>query len=141
MGNVSDSLSREIEAMASIGHALGDLTDPAARQRVLKWAAERFGAEQLVVPAATVPVVAIQRTVVADPLLALDADLSVDSLNDMFAAATQDVDDDLGEFAAPAAQVQAQPVEEMQKLPLETLLRSLASDFRAFAEEWNGAAA
>ena len=39
------------------------------------------------------------------------------------------------------AQAQAQPVEEMRKLPLETLLRSLASDFRAFADEWNGAAA
>ena len=127
--------------MAAIGRALGDLTDPAARQRVLKWAAERFGGEPLVVPARAVPAVAIQAVAVADPQLTVDADLSVDSLNDMFATATQDVDDDLGEFAAPAAQVQAQPVEEMQKLPLETLLRSRASDFRAFADEWNGAAA
>jgi len=29
----------------------------------------------------------------------------------------------------------------VQKLPLEVLLRSLAADFRAFADEWNGAAA
>jgi hypothetical protein len=140
MGNTSESVSREIEAMATIGRVLGDLTDPSARQRVLKWAAERFASEQPVVPA-IVPVVAAQPAVVVAPALATDADLLVDSLNDMFAVATPYVDDDLGEFAAPAAQTQTQPVEEMRKLPLETLLRSLASDFRAFADEWNGAAA
>ena len=141
MGNTPDSLSREIEAMAAIGRALGGLTDPAARQRVIKWAAERFGVEQPGIPNGAVQAVAIPPIVAPGPLVAVDADLSVDSLNDMFTAATPDVDDDLGEFAAPAAQMQAQPVEEMQKLPLETLLRSLASDFRAFADEWNGAAA
>jgi hypothetical protein len=141
MGNASDSIAREIEAMAAIGRALGDLTDPAARQRVLKWANERFSVEQ---PAVTAPAMATQPALVAGATLATatDADLAVDSLSDMFAVGIQDVDDDLGEFAAVPAQAQeAQPVEEIQKLPLATLLKSLASDFRAFADEWNGAAA
>jgi hypothetical protein len=134
MGHISDSLSGEIEAMAAIGRALDDLTDSSARHRVLKWATERFAADQ-----PTVPVVADQPAVVAGAPLVADSDLAVDSLNDMFAAAAQDVDDDLGEFAALPAQ--APPAEAVQKLPLETLLRSLAADFRAFADEWNGAAA
>src|SRR5947207_7327723 len=135
-----DSLSKEIEAMAAIGRALGDLTDPGARQRVLKWATQRFSVE---LPVVAAPAVAGQPAVMAGTALAAatDADLAVDSLNELFAVAAQNVDDDLGEFAALPAQAQAPPVEEMRKLPLETLLRSLASDFRAFADEWNGAAA
>ena len=124
--------------MVTIGRALGDLTDPGARQRVLKWETERFSEEQTVVAA---PAVVIQQVAMADPVAAADSDLAVDSLKDIFVVAVQEVDDDLGEFATLPARAQAQPVEEMQKLPLETLLRSLASDFRAFADEWNGAAA
>jgi hypothetical protein len=134
MGDISGSLSGEIEAMAAIGRALDHLTDSTARQRVLKWATERFAADQPVVPVA-----ADQPAGVAGAPLVADSDLAVDSLNDMFAVAAPDVDDDLGEFGALPAQ--AQPAEAVQKLPLETLLRSLASDFRAFADEWNGAAA
>jgi hypothetical protein len=44
-----DSLSNELEVMAAVGRALDSL-DPAARQRVIRWASERLGAEPLQIP-------------------------------------------------------------------------------------------
>ena len=114
--------------MAAIGRALDDLSDPAARQRVLKWAAERFAVEGVVEPAAPAAVAAAGS----------DPDLAVDSLNDMFVDGVEQFDDDLGEFAGPSPVVH---VAETKKLPLESVLKSFADDFRRLADEWNGAAA
>ena len=120
--------------MAAIGQALGDLPDAAARQRVLKWAAERFAIENGDEAAVAVAPAAVSSS--------NDTDLAVDSLNDMFAAQVSVIDDDLGEFAAPAVVVASVPAPvETQKQPLEAVLRSFAAEFRAFADEWNGAAA
>jgi len=112
--------------MAAIGRALTGLTDPSARQRVLKWATERFAIEKPLAPelfAAPVTPVA------ADPALA------VDSLNDMFAAEPQDDEfEAFDPYAAPAPAPEA-------KLPLDVVVRSFAEDFQRFAEEWNAATA
>jgi len=114
-------LTLELQAMAAIGQALGDLTNPAARQRVLNWAAERFAADGTASPA-----------------------LAVDSLNDMFksAAPHEHEDDACGEFAAfGASDTVAAPAALSPALPLDVVLRSFAEDFQRFTEEWNGAAA
>jgi len=37
-----DLLAEELEAMAAVGRALDSLSDGPARQRVLRWAAERY---------------------------------------------------------------------------------------------------
>ncbi len=129
------ALTEEIEAMAAIARVLGEMTDPAARQRVLNWACERFAAGRAVVEQSE-----------ADSH-AVDPDLAVDSLGEMFASRTeQAIDDDLSEFAAPDAfappeSSAATPPPDMSKLPIETVLRSFAADFQRFADEWNGAAA
>jgi len=124
MEQSNSSLSKEIEAMAAIGRALGELTDPAARQRVLHWVNERFAAEVLQQPMAVAQASAV------------DADLTVDSLTDIFAAESEPlVDDTLTMEDEPVALV------EIPKQPLESVLRSFAADFQRFADEWNGAAA
>ena len=41
----ADDLVREREAMAAIDHALETLKEPSARQRVMRWAAEKFHLE------------------------------------------------------------------------------------------------
>ena len=111
--------------MAAIGRALGDLTDPAARQRVLRWAQERFAVEAVSAPAFAIA---------SAPAAAADADLGVDGLNDMFPATAASDDDSLS--LEPS-----RPVVEIEKAPLETVLRAFAADFQRFADEWNGAAA
>jgi len=128
MEQATNSLSHEIEAMAAIGQALGGLTDPAARQRVLRWACERFAVDAAGQATAPVPAVA---TVTASP----DADLAIDNLTDMFAAKASESDDDSLSLEPRVA------VAAAEKTSLETAIRSFAADFRAFADEWNGAAA
>jgi hypothetical protein len=112
--------------MAVIGQALGELTDPAARQRVLRWAQERFAVE-----AVSDSVSAIAGT----PAAAANADLGVDGLNEMFTASVESEDDSLLLEPRPAVLAQA------EKTSLETTIRSFAADFQRFADEWNGAAA
>ena len=127
MEQATNSLSKEIEAMAAIGRALGDLTDPAARQRVLRWACERFALDAPAQAAAAVPAVAT----VTSPA---DADLTVDNLTDMFAVDASANDDD-------SLSLEPRAVVETEKTSLETAIRSFAADFQRFADEWNGAAA
>jgi hypothetical protein len=126
----TDSLTQELEAMAAIGDALASLSDPAMRQRVLRWAAERFGTgtlPQTLSRAAEEPVVAAVAS--ADPCLAID------SLSDMFGATVvvEEIDDYVAE--APVAAVS----ETTQ--PLDVMLRSFAADFLRLTEEWKGATA
>jgi hypothetical protein len=121
--------------MAAIGQALGDLADPAVRQRVLRWAAERFGLDATFAAGGRETESISALSSISDPGLA------VDSLNDMFVSKAQDLDDDLGEFARPVRVEMPAPSPQAASLPLEAVIRSFAADFRAFAEEWNGAAA
>ena len=127
MEAATNSLSNELEAMAAIGRALGDLTDPAARERVLRWACERFTGEvvQQAAPSAAVASVAPRA----------DADLAVDSLRDMFAMKAPESDDDSLSLEPPRAAV------ETEKTSIEATLRTFAAEFQRFADEWNGAAA
>ena len=123
MEQVKDPLTKELEAMAVVGRVLGDLNDPSVRARVLRWAAERFGAES-----------AIQQQVIAVPNVAassvVDPDLSIDSLTEIFDAPP-----------APAAAALEDDAVLEKKQPIDKVLRSFADEFRAFADEWNGAAA
>ena len=118
MGN-EESLQLELDAMAAIGQALGRLSDHAARQRVLAWAAERFAVAVSAAPAApgTTPTAAPVRP-------AADAGLSIDSLDDMF----------VEEPEAPADRAS-------DGRPLDVMLRSFSTDFQRFVDEWNGATA
>ena len=126
MEQATNSLSNEIEAMAAVGRALGDLTDPAARQRVLRWACERFGVDVVQSPATP--------AVVAESPSRADLDLTVDNLTDMFAATAPESDDD-------SLSLEPRVAVEAEKAPIETVIRSFAADFQRFADEWNGAAA
>ena len=120
----------ELEAMAVIARVLGTLPDNAARQRVLRWAAERCG----------VTVVALSAAVEATASMAVadDPTLKVDSLEDMFAIAVA-ADDDL--VVAVDEPRPAPPALDSAKLPVADVLKSFAAEFQRFAEEWSGAAA
>jgi hypothetical protein len=123
-----DPLMTELEAMAVIARVLGTLPDNTARQRVLRWAAERAGVDAAVLSAAITAAVPVA---VAD-----DPALKVDSLEDMFVTAARP-DDDLTvpvDEPLPAAP-------DTSKLPVADILKSFAAEFQRFAEEWNGAAA
>ena len=125
MEYVKDPLTQEIDAMAIIGQLLGKLPDAGARQRVLQWAAERYGSE-VVTPQAK-PVAA------ALTVSCSDAGLAVDSLTHMFSPA-QSVDDDL---TVPEFEAEKAPVDQ----PVQSALQSFVKEFRRFADEWKGAAA
>jgi len=118
----------ELEAMAVISRVLETLPDAAARQRVLRWAAERAGIDTLACSAA----VGATASVVPP---ADDPALKIDSLEDMFGKASP-VEDDL-------AVVVDEPVvvTDTSNAPVAHVLRSFAAEFQRFAEEWNGAAA
>src|SRR3989442_15704881 len=69
----ADNMTDEVEAIRTIGRALAQLPDAAARVRVLRWAAERFQIETTVavaVPTAS-PVMAANASAV-DPTLSID---------------------------------------------------------------------
>jgi hypothetical protein len=118
----------ELEAMALIARVLGTLPDNAARQRVLRWAAERAGFDTLVLSAA------VNATASAAPIsVADDPSLKVDSLDDMFAVAAF-ADDTL---TVPAAE--PSPATADASKPVADILKSFAAEFQRFAEEWNGA--
>jgi hypothetical protein len=134
MEAASNSLNEELQAMAAIGQALDNLADPAVRQRVLRWAAERFALETAFAPGGP----SAESVTALGPVN--DPDLAVDSLHDMFVSEPHDLDDDLGEFGGPVL-VEARLEPQISTLPIETVIRSFAADFRAFADEWNGAAA
>ena len=129
MERTTNSLQQELNAMATIGQVLGDITVPATRQRVLRWAGERFAAN----PAPAAQVTPVLAAVEAPSTMDVDPDLAVDSLTDMFGAQPQTADDTL--------LLETPRLESVEKAPLETVIRSFAADFQRFAEEWNGAAA
>jgi hypothetical protein len=130
-------LTCELEAMAAIARVVGTLPDDRARQRVLRWACERFhveGLKAIVSASALLP-----DGVFADlPAPADDPALRLDSLEDMFQTPTPRSDhhgdhDDLV-IADPAPKTV-----DTAKQPVEAVLRSFVAEFQRFAEEWSGA--
>ena len=124
-----DPLMTELEAMAVISRLLETLPDAEARQRVLRWAAERVGAE-IVASSAVVDPTKPAVNVADDPALELD------SLDDMFGKPVG-VEDDLS--VVVDERIAATP--DPSKLPVADVLRSFAAEFQRFAEEWTGATA
>jgi len=139
MEQAPNALKTELEAMAAVGQVLGELSDPAARQRVLKWASERYALQSVTAPKPAVAALASFAPATNDP------GLTIDSLDDMFVgavgevAAMSAVDDDLREFAGP--EPVSVHVQETPRQPLDVMIRSFAQDFQRFVEEWNGATA
>src|SRR5262252_10770524 len=135
MEPADSQLTSELEAMAALGRVLGTLPDDAARKRVLRWACERFGLEQ-VAAAASVPDAMLAKAVsVAD-----DPALKLDSLDDMFQMASPDNDDLTIPETEPAHAASASSPDQSRQ-PVETVLRSFVKEFQRFAEEWSGATA
>ena len=98
---------RELEAMSAIDRVLRTLEQPAARHRVMRWAAEKF---HLVDIASCVPVLAA----VGAPVV-IAPEVNEDALLDI-----------LQEPAAAAEQVRGEE-------PLDALVRELAADFQRLA--------
>src|SRR4051812_42527813 len=112
MEMVPDALTEELEAMAAIGRVLGNVPDSGTRQRVLKWAVERFAADLQHAPnliPATAPV--------SETSPASDPALTIDSLDDMFTNEPEGTPDDL---VLPQLEPPA-PAVAVQKLPLEAV--------------------
>jgi hypothetical protein len=130
-------LTCELEAMAAIARVIGSLPDDRARQRVLRWACERFQVEALktIVSASAL----LPEGVFADmPAPADDPALRLDSLDDMFqtpAPRDEHHGDDLVVVDTPPK------TPDTAKQPVEAVLRSFVADFQRFAEEWSGATA
>jgi hypothetical protein len=112
--NHRDVLSEELEAMAAIGRVLDGFDDPAVRQRVLRWANERFLPIEQPSPAS-----ASVETAQADPGLA------VDSLGDMFPSTRLDQEESRDKLTLVAA-----------NRPVEATLRSFVADFQRLAKDW-----
>jgi hypothetical protein len=110
--NRRDVLSEELQAMAAVGRVLDGIDDPAVRQRVLRWANERFLIERP-------PTSASAKISQADPALA------VDSLSDMFPNDRLDRDESRDKLTLVAANE-----------PVETTLRSFVADFQRLAKDW-----
>jgi hypothetical protein len=105
----ADDVVTEREAMAAIDRALETLKQPSARQRVMRWAAEKFHLET----SASTPA---QRAVGA-PLAEQESDAAVNDSVDNGAAAEQVRGNE----------------------PVDQLFRELAADFQRLALERHGA--
>ena len=145
---IADAVSAELDAMHAIAAALARVSDPQARLRVLRWAADRFQAAA----AAALP----QQPADAAALAAIanaDASLAIDNLHDLFdAPLPADTVDDMSEMfetpvratAALAAEL-PKPASEPRKQPreeparLDTLVRGFASELQRLAMEWQSA--
>jgi len=121
----------ELEAMAVISRVLETLADSATRQRVLRWAAERAGVQEVAFSNA------LEATTMSPVGPADDPALKLDSLEDMFGTAAP-VEDNLAIAVDDPVEV---TLPDTSKAPVADILRSFAAEFQRFAEEWNGAAA
>jgi hypothetical protein len=122
-----DTITLEIEAMRAIGAALARLHDIDARQRVLRWALERF------VPGAYVaPPVPTATKHADDDLLALPAVADVD---DQPSAACDLSIDGVESMFAPDA-VNEEPVDPRDNSSVSTMVKSFVTDFQRLAREW-----
>ena len=125
--------------MAAIARLIGTLPDDRARQRVLRWACERFQVEPLkaIVSASAL----LPDGVFADmPAPADYPALRLDSLDDVFQMAAPRNDDHSDHDDLVIVDPAATPA-DTAKQPVEAVLRSFVAEFQRFAEEWRGATA
>jgi len=118
-----DTIANEIAAMRAISSALARLHDDEARERVLRWARDRFGA----LPTATVPTAP---KTIDDPLAipaieprrsaAPDRTLSMDGVESMF----------------DAQHDEPEPTDPRDNVSISTMVRSFVADFQRLAGEW-----
>lgn len=76
-----EEVTAELEALQAVGQALANLGNPESRQRVLRWASERFQLE----PFVSVPVIAVgveAAAIVTEPY----GELSLEGVADLFGA-------------------------------------------------------
>jgi hypothetical protein len=138
-----EEISAELDAMRAVGHALARLHDPAARARVLRWAAERFETPLEATSGdrggMTAPVVTL------DPI---DNSVNMDELHELFdgpsgSARLEILHLDAAEPSPPVRRKAARPQnaqrDSSETEPLDSLMRELASDFQRFAVEWQSA--
>lgn len=118
--NDHDTIATELEAMRHIARALDMLPDADARNRVMRWAADRYATSPAAAPTPLEPV-----RPAADPSLA------VDGLADLFPHAETPSPDALAPIGAAAL--------DPPRAGMESLLRDFVADFRQFAVEWQGA--
>jgi hypothetical protein len=114
--NRRDPLSEELEAMAAIARVLEGISDPAVRQRVLRWTNERFALIEK--PQSGSASVEIPHD---DPALA------VDSLDDLFSN---------GRPGRPGRDESRDKFALVANRPVETTLRSFVADFQRLAKDW-----
>jgi hypothetical protein len=107
----SDTVLRELEAMTAIARVLGTLDQTATRERVMRWAADKFHLE--IATSAPAP------EAIGAPRVEQDL-LNADEPNDLF------------EPGAAAELVRG-------KEPLDVLVRELAANFQRLAIEEHGA--
>jgi hypothetical protein len=138
-----EEISAELDAMHTVGHALARLHDPAARARVLRWAAERF---ETALDATSGDGGGMTAAVVTrDPI---DQSVNMEGLHELFDGPSgsprlEILHLDTVEPPAPgrrkAARPPNSPREAAETEPLDSLMRGLASDFQRFAVEWQSA--
>lgn len=116
--NDHDTIATELEAMRHIARALDMLPDADARDRVMRWAADRYAASAGA-PAPLEPIRA-----------AADPSLAVDGLADLFPH---------GDATRRDALLLAAGAIDPPRTGMESLLRDFVADFRQFALEWQGA--
>lgn len=114
-----DTLTAELNALATIGRALQDL-DPATRARVLRWTMDRFD----VTTAGTHDSTPAGKPRGPQPAPAETDPLAVDSLEDMFEGPVH-----REQTALPPAKPQA----------TESLLKAFVTEFNQLVVEWQGA--
>ena len=108
-----DSVGAELDSMRQIAQAIEQLRDPDVRQRVLRWANERYG----VTAAAPLPgVMHVARPAVAEPMMAIE------ELQDLFEPRPAEA----GASAAAPARPRG----------VESMVKDFAADFRRLALEW-----
>ena len=119
-GPVTDGVATELAALEAVARALARLPDD-SRARVLRWAVERFDAPR-------------QRGGDDPDRRPADPTLAVDDLTEMFDLARGAEDDTLvvGDPEEP-------PAPRRPDVPLDSLLKSFATDLRRAGHEWQRA--
>jgi hypothetical protein len=138
------SVSAELEAILALGEVLTRLQD-AERQRVLRWAIERFGVIGVAQSITTIsaPDLALHPEDLDDlfaspawtpqPTEPLDADDELSDLFDEQVDATESVGDVVGDVQADRKQ--NTPQAESAEPPLDVLVADFVSEFRRLAVE------
>ncbi len=111
-GQERDSVAAELEAMRQIAKVLDTLRDADARQRVMRWAQDRYCVNVAPPPSAVT-------NVGADPALALE------ELGDLF-----------GEPRSAAGAPETDGAKP--RVGVESMIKDFAADFRRFALDWQG---